>query len=251
MPIIVKGKYINGAPPIVCVPVTEVSFAGIIKEISSLVDKKVSMIEWRADYFEELSDEERVKSLLENLCDITKDTPFLVTIRSKKEGGLCEFSKEKIASLLETVSKAHVADFIDVEYFYLDHARELISRLQQNGALIIASHHDFDETKRADYLEEQLQVMKDADVDMVKLAVYPNSFSDVLTLLEVSKTFSEANPSVPLISISMGDLGFLSRIAGEAFGSVITFGTENAVSAPGQIPRDDLEKMLSLFHKYS
>ena len=123
--------------------------------------------------------------------------------------------------------------------------------MQQNGALVIASHHDFDETKRADYLEEQLQVMKDADVDIVKLAVYPNSFSDVLTLLEVSKTFSEANPSVPLISISMGDLGFLSRIAGEAFGSVISFGTEDAVSAPGQIPRDDLEKTLSLFHKYS
>ena len=251
MPIIVKGKYLDGKPPIVCVPVIEKSFAGIISQVTKLVDESVPMIEWRADYFEELSDTDRVKALLENLLDITKDTLFLVTVRSKTEGGCCEFSKEEIASVLEAISEAHVADFIDVEYFFLEDAKALISRLQHNGALVIASHHDFFETKRADVLEAQLYEMKEGDADIVKLAVYPQNFSDVLTLMEVSKVYSEKNPSVPLIAISMGETGFLSRVAGEIFGSVITFGTEGQSSAPGQISRGDLEAMLELIHRYA
>lgn len=250
MPIIVKGRYLDGKPPIVCVPIIEKSFAGIISQVTRLVNDGVPMIEWRADYFEELSDIERVKALLGNLLDITKDTLFLVTIRSKEEGGCCEFSKDKIASTLEAISKAHVADFIDVEYFFLEDAKGLISRLQKNGALVIASHHDFIETKRADVLEAQLYEMKEGDADLVKIAVHPKNFSDVLTLMEVSKVYSEKNPSVPLISISMGETGFLSRVAGETIGSVITFGTEGQASAPGQIPRGDLEAMLELIHRY-
>lgn len=250
MPIIVKGKYVNGAPPMVCVPVIEKSFAGIISEVTKLVNEGISMIEWRADYFEELSDSERLKTLLENLRDVTKDTLFLVTVRSKSQGGECEFSKEKTASVLEAVAEVHVADFIDVEYFFFEDAKELIGRLQNKGALVIASHHDFEETKRADVLEDQLYLMKEADPDLVKLAVYPKSFSDVLTLMEVSRVFAKKNPDLPIISISMGEKGILSRIAGEITGSVITFGTVGAKSAPGQIPRGDLETMLELMHRY-
>ena len=251
MPIIVKGKYINGKPPIICVPVTERGFADIISEINKLVQNGVSMIEWRADYFEELSDADRVRSLLNNLREVTKDVLFLVTVRSKKEGGLADLSYEEISRLLCQISEAHVADFIDVEYFTIDKPDECIKTLQTNGALVISSVHDFNETKRADVLEEQLYAMKSADPDMVKLAVYPKNFFDVLTLMEVSKVFSEKNPDTPLISVSMGDTGLLSRIAGELTGSVITFGTEGAASAPGQIPRGDLEKILGLIHKYA
>ena len=55
MPVIVKGTYFDKKPPVVCVPVCETSFAETIDTISKLVDKGVAMLEWRADYFEELS----------------------------------------------------------------------------------------------------------------------------------------------------------------------------------------------------
>jgi 3-dehydroquinate dehydratase-1 len=93
--------------------------------------------------------------------------------------------------------------------------------------------------------------MNDLDPDMVKLAVMPQSFSDVLSLMEASRNFADQNPMMPVISISMGEEGLLSRIAGEMTGSVITFGTEKEVSAPGQIPRKDLEEILRLIHKYA
>lgn len=251
MPIIVKGNYINGKPPVICVPVLEKSYAGIIDEITKLSNKGVSMIEWRADYFEELSDVSRVKSLLENLLNITKDVLLLVTIRSKSQGGKCDFSPKEIKQLLFAVAECHVADFIDVEYFFFEDSKTLISDLQNKGTLVIASHHDFKETGGKDVLENLLYKMKEADPDLVKLAVMPNRFTDVLTLMEVGNNFSKENPEIPAVIISMGELGMLSRVSGEVFGSVITFGLDSEASAPGQIPRDDLEEMLSLIHKYA
>ena len=251
MPIIVKGKYLNGKPPVVCVPVIEKSFAGIIDQVSKLCDKDVSMIEWRADYFEELLDIDRVKDLLNHLRDVTKNVLFLITIRSKSQGGECELSQDRIKELLLAMAECHVADFMDVEYFFFEDSKTIISDLQGKGTLVIASHHDFEETKRGDVLENWLYEMKEADPDLIKLAVMPKCFSDVLTLMEVGSVFSEKNPDISVVTISMDELGVLSRISGEVTGSVITFGTEGNLSAPGQIPREDLEEMLSLIHKYA
>ena len=250
MPIIAKGKYVNGKPPIICVPVTESGFADVIDKITKLVNSGVEMIEWRADYFEEVSDIDRVKSLLENLREVTKDVLFLVTLRSKEQGGKCDLSEDEMKEILFAVAETHVADFVDVEAFTFSDTADLVAKLQNKGALVIASHHDFEETPRPDTMEEWLRQMKALDPDLVKLAVMPQGFSDVLSLMEVGRVFGDNNPSLPLISISMGQEGLLSRIAGEVTKSVITFGTEGEASAPGQIPREDLKELLNLVHKY-
>ena len=48
----------------------------------------------------------------------------------------------------------------------------------------------------------------------------------------------------------MGNIGILSRIAGEIYGSCITFASGDRASAPGQIPYNDMKKFLSMIHKY-
>ena len=52
----------------------------------------------------------------------------------------------------------------------------------------------------------------------------------------------------PLITMSMGPLGAVSRVAGETFGSAVTFGAAGKASAPGQIAADDLYRILSVLH---
>jgi 3-dehydroquinate dehydratase-1 len=47
-------------------------------------------------------------------------------------------------------------------------------------------------------------------------------------------------PDTPLITVSMGTLGIISRIAGGMFGSDMTFGAVEKTSAPGQIPIAEL-----------
>ena len=53
----------------------------------------------------------------------------------------------------------------------------------------------------------------------------------------------------PLVSMSMGNLGSMSRIAGENFGSSITFATVGKASAPGQFPIKELRMMMDALHE--
>ncbi|MCR5546449.1 MAG: type I 3-dehydroquinate dehydratase [Lachnospiraceae bacterium] len=250
MPVIVKGKYIDNKKPLVCVPIVETTKEAILSRTRDLVDSEVEMLEWRADYYEDLSDVEKVKSLLEGMRSLTKDTVLLVTIRSKSQGGLCEFTPQEMSNLLVSMSGVHSADFFDVEFFTFEKPERLIKKLQERGALVITSHHDFQVTPEKEVMMTLLEQMKDGDADIVKLAVMPHEVSDVLNLLEVTDGFHKENPNIPVVTMSMDRLGMISRIAGEIFGSCITFGSVGALSAPGQMPREELERVLSFIHKY-
>ena len=59
----------------------------------------------------------------------------------------------------------------------------------------------------------------------------------------------EKYPDLPVVTMSMGGLGVLSRIGGELSGSCITFGAYGAVSAPGQLQADELGDILDTIHK--
>ena len=52
----------------------------------------------------------------------------------------------------------------------------------------------------------------------------------------------------PIITMSMSSQGVVSRLCGEVFGSSMTFGAVGQVSAPGQIPVDQLRQVLEILH---
>ena len=58
----------------------------------------------------------------------------------------------------------------------------------------------------------------------------------------------KAREDITLITMSMGQLGVISRLAGGTFGSAMTFGakTKELASAPGQIEVDELKNILSI-----
>ena len=66
----------------------------------------------------------------------------------------------------------------------------------------------------------------------------------MLTLLDATLTMKEHYPDTPVITMSMGPLGAVSRISGELFGSALTFGTAGTASAPGQLPAPALSAFL-------
>ncbi|MGZ7228868.1 type I 3-dehydroquinate dehydratase, partial [Streptococcus pyogenes] len=67
---------------------------------------------------------------------------------------------------------------------------------------------------------------------------------DVLTLLTATAEMY-ARARRPLITMSMGALGMVSRVSGEVFGSSATFGAAAKASAPGQVPVAELRTILS------
>ena len=94
-----------------------------------------------------------------------------------------------------------------------------------------------------------LEQMERGGADLVKLAVMPREASDVLELLRATSDFYEEYEETPVISMSMGHLGLVSRAVGEIFGSCVTFAAMEGASAPGQPVAEDLEKVLDFFGK--
>ena len=71
----------------------------------------------------------------------------------------------------------------------------------------------------------------------------------MLTLLAATRAYVGPGGRVPAITMAMGPLGVVSRLAGETFGSAVTFGTVGAASAPGQVDARALRAVLDLVHE--
>ena len=242
----VKNKLIGEGKPLVCVSVMEEKHADIVAEVKRLVDNQVEMIEWRVDAFENVKSLNAVRMVLEEVAPFVTDVILVFTFRSKEQGGLCSLAGEQVYDLHQVAAESKVVDFIDVEYFYIEDADAEIYELQKMGAKVITSHHDFHETPSADVLFMLLEQMKHSNADIVKLAMMPQCTEDVLRLLSETNHFHKRYPDQPLITMSMGKLGMVSRISGEAFGSCVTFGAGKNASAPGQIPMEKLEDILKV-----
>ena len=98
-----------------------------------------------------------------------------------------------------------------------------------------------------DYMEKPFH-LQEAGGDLIKLAVMPRDATDVLALLSVT-TLMHKEAKVPLITMSMGALGAISRLSGEVFGSAVTFASAAGSSAPGQLSIDLVAQTLSLLHE--
>lgn len=242
----VKNKIIGEGKPLVCVSVMDSKKADIVDEVKRLVDEKVEMVEWRVDAFEGVESPNAVREVLKELAPLVKNTILVFTFRSKEQGGQHSMDSEKIYDLHQVAAESKVVDFIDLEYFYTDDADVEIYNLQKMGAKVITSHHDFHETPSSNVLFMLLEQMKHSNADIVKLAMMPQSAEDVLRLLEETNHFHKRYPMQPLITMSMGKMGTISRVCGELFGSCVTFGAGKNASAPGQVPVAKLEEILEV-----
>ena len=120
--------------------------------------------------------------------------------------------------------------------------------MRKKNKKVIISHHEFNETPNIDILENIFIEMFSLKADAVKIAVMPLNAEDVLKIFELTYRVKSKYPNIPLITISMGKLGVISRIAGGVFGSSLTFGTVRKESAPGQIEVEKLEKIMNVIY---
>ena len=113
--------------------------------------------------------------------------------------------------------------------------------------MVLASSHHFEGTPSVREMSDALYTMENRGADIVKLAVMPRSEKDVCALLEATMERKE-HSNKPMITMSMGQRGMLSRICGELTGSCVTFASGKQASAPGQIKADELKKVLGDIH---
>ena len=245
----IKGKIIGKGKPLVCVPVMESSKEEILRETRRLEEAHTEMIEWRVDAFENVESPNAISEILNEMKHIIKESILVYTFRSKNQGGCKALSAADIYDIHQVAAESDVVDFIDVEYFEAKNPQKEIAMLREMGAYVIASHHDFEQTPDTEVIRMLLEQIRESGADVVKLAVMPQNMWDVLHLLEETNRFHENHPDYPLITMSMGAKGGISRVAGEFFGSCVTFGAGGQASAPGQLPVKQLEEILHILHQ--
>lgn len=125
----------------------------------------------------------------------------------------------------------------------------IISKAHDFNVKVVSSNHDFDKTPEKEELIRRLCKMQELNADIPKIAVMPTCRRDVLMLLDATLEMTESYADRPIITMSMAGTGVISRLAGEAFGSALTFGAATKASAPGQIPVNELKQVLDILHK--
>lgn len=245
----VRGVAIGAGRPKICVPVLGRCEADILSSARTALDCRPDVVEWRMDWFDSVEQSGAVVLMLRQLRDVFSHTPLLCTFRSAKEGGQRELACDYYVDLLCRIIDTGDADLVDVELFSGSEAVEqVVTTARQKGVAVIGSSHDFSQTPPEEEIISRLEQMAVLGCDIAKIAVMPQTPRDVLTLLSATERMRAKHPEVPIITMSMGQLGLVSRLCGEVFGSSLTFGAAGQASAPGQAPVEELRQILDLLH---
>ena len=186
----------------------------------------------------------------------------LVTLRTRSQGGGLDLDRGGYRAVLGALAEGYLEgtglrrpDAVDVEAYCADlyvpggrdleearaDLRLLADLVHRAGLDVVASCHDLSGTPEEDETMDLLIDMQDDGADVVKLAATPHDAVDVARLLNATACAREIL-SVPLVTMSMGEQGAVTRVAGGVFGSALTFvlvpGPDGSwtPSAPGQLP---------------
>jgi 3-dehydroquinate dehydratase I len=236
--------------PAICAPLVGRTQERLLAEAAVVAAKQPDIIEWRVDFFEGIGDAARVVETVRLVKQAAGGIPLLFTRRSAREGGQpIALSEAQVIALYEAVCRSGHVDLVDFEMGN-DPAdvRQVRELSRAHGVQLILSFHDFGSTPSVDTLKQRFAQAAQLGADVAKVAVMPHGMDDVLTLLAATLQ-SSRELKIPLVSMSMGRYGAITRMCGWAFGSAMTFAVGESSSAPGQMEIADVEAAVSLLQK--
>lgn len=242
----VKNVVLGEGCPKIAVPLLAADAEGLLHAVDELQSLSFDVIEFRADFLKRANEADFVLEQTEKVRRLLPDKPLLFTFRRAVEGGECSCSDEYYFELVNRAIESGNIDIIDIELFAGD---ELVSKAvenaKKNGVAALLCNHDFHKTPPQNEIACRLKKMADLGADVCKIAVMPESPQDVLVLLAATLDARET-VNQPIVTMSMGKTGVISRLSGSVFGSAMTFGAAKQASAPGQIGANDLRRILDI-----
>lgn len=245
----VRGLTLGSGKTKLCVPLSFSGDSELSELMPLLTNVPMDIVEWRADSLSLWADPKSVLSTLRTLRQ-SLSVPIIFTLRTSIDGGAVLPPPGYYSSLLSAVSQAGDADIIDIELNQgEDTINDILKITGHTNIRTILSYHSFSKTPPPHEIDFTLSKMLSYNADIYKVAYMPKSKSDVTSLMACAVRFLLNNPGKLLISISMGELGAITRIMAGFMGSPLTFastGTAPSSSAPGQIDASQLIKILNL-----
>lgn len=245
-PLVVRGRTIgNGKEPAVCLSLMTTDLTTLDSDLNALLALAPDVIEWRVDHFRAVASADEVFAAASRLRAAAGERPLIFTLRSEYEGGeKTGLEPTAVGQLLSRAAELKRFEFIDVELSLpASIAEAVIDAAHRNDVQVIASSHHFDGTPSEEHIVGLLKRAAEVGADVAKVAVMPETMSDVIRLLSATERASRELP-VPLITMAMGSLGVVTRVFGGLFGSALTFAAGEQSSAPGQLPIETLREIL-------
>lgn len=133
--------------------------------------------------------------------------------------------------------------FIDIEHDFKPELRnKLINKAIESNIKIISSYHNLEHTPNLKDLKSIVSILNE-NSDIVKIACKVNNQEDLLNVLEL---YRELLPG-KLISIGLGEMGKISRIAGLFLGAPFTYASagNGLETSEGQIDYETFNQILN------
>ena len=233
----------------ICLPLVAKDRSALLQQTAELVRLDPDVLEWRIDGYDQVEDLSDCLETLHALKAAMGSIPMIFTCRILREGGFKEISQETRLQLITTVIASGGVEIVDIEICNEPAFIEKVKKTAQSSdTKLILSYHNFDETPDEAFIFNKLVMAQEMGADIAKLAVMPKNYADVLTLLGATLKARTEAVKVPMVTMSMGPEGGVSRAAGGLFGSDLTFAAGKEASAPGQIPIADLRQVMSVLY---
>jgi 3-dehydroquinate dehydratase-1 len=207
-----------------------------LSQLTELVEKNiVDILELRADRLYEEGREVVRASLMEMK---QHQLPIIATIR---EGEGYNFEEHERLELFRKLIPE--VDAIDIE-LRTEIRDEVIKIAKLHDKSVIISEHNLTETPSDEEIEKLLSESLLSGVDITKIAAFANSADDIARLMCLTLKHSREHP---LVTISLGDLGTISRTIAPLFGSCLSYGYIAEPVAPGQMSVSSLHAELKKY----
>lgn len=202
----------------------------------------VDILEIRVDQFKK-TDPTYVRNVVKTRRKI--GVPLILTVRSKEEGGQKDISNELKLKILE--ENTPLVNAVDIE-LKSPILSETIRIARKNKKIVIVSWHNFKATPNDKMLKDILNKAKKSGAHIVKIAAKANKINDLNRLMKFTMEHKTKN----IITISLGEIGSISRLTFPGFGSLITYAYINKPSGLGQRTLDELREHLRAYYpKYN
>ncbi|MDI1244686.1 MAG: type I 3-dehydroquinate dehydratase, partial [Rhodoferax sp.] len=233
-PIELNGQAIAGGKfPLICTPLVGRTFDKVMAELALVLPKQPDVLEWRVDFFDAIGDTAAVIAAARAIKQAAGSIPVLFTRRSIMEGGeKITLNEDQVIAMYTAVCESKSIDLIDYEM--ANDAANIVrvrTAAKANGIKLVLSFHNFSYTPSLETLAAKFLNADQLGADVAKVAVMPRDLDDVLVLLSATREASK-KLRIPLISMSMGPDGAMTRLFGWAFGSALTFAVGASSSAP-------------------
>lgn len=243
--LIIKNHKLSSDKVKVCVPIVASTYESAVESVKKCVEAGAPIIELRADYFDFLNNTDVLNEFFNDIMEVTKDTVVLFTIRTDVEGGEFSFDESLYRELLILAAGSEVVDIVDVETTHIESPTHFVNQLHENGTVVLASHHNFNETPELLDILDIFDALQETGADILKMALMPENADDVIRALKAANMANEECDSL-IVMIAMGEIGKITRIAGSFVGSCMTFASLAKTSAPGQLDYNDINTILNI-----